>query len=279
MTAPAEWNDTLLSVVVDAGSVIMAAYKGGFEVEYKGARDPVTVADRRANELILARLGQLAPDVPVVAEESDPRLYADFERSDQVFFVDPLDGTRDFVARNGEFVVMIGLLCEHRVTLGVIHSPVQRVSWVGHVGHGAFRVGPDGTWTSLHVSSVDEVSRATIVVSRSRQGQPLMRALGRLDVATVRALGSAGLKGVSVAEGSADAYLAVGAAGQRWDVCALDALVRAAGGRVTDVEGHDLDYRSESLLNDRGLLVTNGRMHRAIVDRLASAVGADEYHD
>jgi 3'-phosphoadenosine 5'-phosphosulfate (PAPS) 3'-phosphatase len=98
-----------------------------------------------------------------------------------------------------------------------------------------------------------------------------MRALGRLDVATVRAIGSAGLKGVSVAEGSADAYLAVGAAGQRWDVCAVDALVTASGGRVTDLCGHDLDYRRKSLLNHRGLLVTNGRIHRAFVDRLASA--------
>ena len=128
------------------------------------------------------------------------------------------------------------------------------MSWVGHVGHGAFRVGPDGTRTSLCVSSVDEVSRATVVVSRSRQGQPLMRALGRLDVATVRAIGSAGLKGVSVAEGSADAYLAVGAAGHRWDVCAVDALVRAAGGRVTDFEGRPWSIRSQDILASNGLV-------------------------
>ena len=100
-----------------------------------------------------------------------------------------------------------------------------------------------------------------------------MRALRSLDVATVRSVGSAGLKGVSVAEGSADAYLALGTAGQRWDVCAVDAVVRAAGGRVTDVYGHDLDYRRRSLLNDHGLLVTNSRVHRAFVNGLASLPG------
>ena len=168
---------------------------------------------------------------------------------------------------------MVGLLSGDRVTLGVIHSPVQRTSWVGHVGQGAFRVGPDGARTELHVSTGDDVSQATVVVSRSRRGPSLMRALRSLDVATVRSVGSAGLKGVSVAEGSADAYLALGTAGQRWDVCAVDAVVRAAGGRVTDVHGHDLDYRRRSLLNDHGLLVTNSRVHRAFVNGLASLPG------
>lgn len=266
-----QWTQELIGIAVDAAKVIMQVYGRSFEVEYKGPHDPVTIADRLANDLILSRLEQLAPGVPVVAEESAPETYLGYQRSECVFFVDPLDGTRDFVARNGEFVVMVGLLEGDRPTLGVIHAPVQRTSWVGAVGRGAFQVLPDGTRRSLRVSAVSDVSEARVVVSRTHRGQALSAALSRLGASTVRTVGSAGLKGTSVAEGSAEVYLAVNAAGQRWDACAVDAVVSAAGGRVTDTRGNPIDYRSASLVNDQGLVVTNGQLHDQVMDRLSAS--------
>jgi 3'(2'), 5'-bisphosphate nucleotidase len=262
--------DLLIEITVEAAREILKVYQTDFGVDYKSPRDPVTDADRRANELIAARLLELMPDVPVVAEESEPGKFARFRASDRIFFVDPLDGTRDFVARNGEFVVMIGLVEGTQATVGVVHAPVQRTSWAAAVGHGAFHVAPDGARTPISVSTTDDPAKARLMVSRSRRGSDVEHAIELLGVAAAESLGSAGLKGVRVASGVADAYLALNVAGSRWDACAVDALVTAAGGRFTDSRGVSLDYRSPSLGNRDGLLASNGRLHDTFVQRLTA---------
>jgi 3'(2'), 5'-bisphosphate nucleotidase len=266
--------DCLLEITAEASSEILKVYRTDFGVDYKSPRDPVTEADRRANELISARLLELWPDVPVVAEESEPGRFARFRESARIFFVDPLDGTRDFVARNGEFVVMIGLVEGTRAAVGVIHAPTQGISWAAALGQGAFRVAQDGTRTPIAVSTTDEPAKAKLMVTRSRRDRGVERAIELLGVAAAESLGSAGLKGVRVASGAADAYLALNVAGSRWDACAIDALVTAAGGRFTDSRGVPLDYRSETLHNRYGLLASNGRMHDAFVERLAQLPGS-----
>lgn len=261
--------DRLLQIATDASAVILEVYQTDFGVDFKGPRDPVTDADRRANELISSRLRELWPDVPIVAEESDPRTFERFRESERVFFVDPLDGTREFIARNGEFVVMIGLVEQTQATVGVVHAPVQGESWAAAVGYGAFRVARGGTRTPIAVSTTDDLARAKLVVSRTRRGHGVQRAIELLQVAEAKSLGSAGLKGVRVASGAADAYLALNVAGSRWDACAIDALVTAAGGRFTDLSGVPLDYRSPSLKNRGGLLASNARLHESLQRQLA----------
>ena len=123
--------DDLLEIAREAAAIINQVYAAPFEVEYKTPRDPVTLADRRANDHICTRLEAAFPGVPIVAEESDPASFADFRAATRVFFVDPLDGTREFVKRNGEFVVMIGLLDGDRPEAGVIHAPATGESWLG----------------------------------------------------------------------------------------------------------------------------------------------------
>jgi 3'(2'), 5'-bisphosphate nucleotidase len=204
--------DHLLEITVAAASEILKVYQTDFGVDYKSPQDPVTDADRRANALISARLLELMPDVPVVAEESEPGSFARFRESERIFFVDPLDGTRDFVARNGEFVVMIGLVEGTRATVGVVHAPVRGISWAASLGLGAFRVARDGTRTPISVSTTDDPAKAKLVVSRSRRDRDVERAIQLLHVAAAESLGSAGLKGVRVASGSADAYLALNVA-------------------------------------------------------------------
>lgn len=261
---------TLVGIAAEAAELVFRIYQTPFEVDYKGPRDPVTLADRSANELICKRLETAFPGVPVVAEESAPEAFAGYQSAERIFFVDPVDGTREFVAKNGEFVVMIGVVEGDRATASVIHAPASGIAWVGLEGHGAFRLSPGEGKTKIHVSDCAELSRVRAVVSRSHRTATVERAVNELGAGSILQQGSAGLKGARVAEASADAYVAPFHAGQRWDVCACDALVHAAGGRVTDAYGAPIAYRAPTLAQDTGVVVSNGLVHDALLERLAS---------
>jgi 3'(2'), 5'-bisphosphate nucleotidase len=254
----------LRAIAAEAARVVMEVYARPFDVEFKAPQDPVTEADRRANELICERLSREFPGVPIVAEESDPATFEDYRDHDRVFFVDPVDGTREFVDRNGEFAVMIGVLEGSRAVASVIDAPARGEVFAGWVGHGAVRVA-DGVEQPLRVSDVSDLRQGALVGSRSHRSPQLERALARLAPREIRVMGSAGLKGTLVAKGDVEAYVAPGYAGKRWDACAADALVVAAGGVLTDTYGDPIDYRAASLSNDRGLLASNGHVHEALV--------------
>jgi 3'(2'), 5'-bisphosphate nucleotidase len=261
----------LCRIATLAAGVVRQVYETPFAVHYKGPRDPVTDADRRANTLICEELARSFPGVPVVAEESDPASFAGYRTSESVFFVDPLDGTREFVDRNGEFVVMIGLLQGTNATAGVVHAPAQRRMWSGCVGHGAFRRVEGGDAEPIRVSATRRVERARVVASRSHRSAALERVLEQLGARDLMAVGSAGLKGAEIATGRADIYVGPGRAGKRWDVCAVDAIVTAAGGRLTDALGGPFDYRDANLTNERGILATNGFLHDLVLEHVARA--------
>lgn len=254
----------LLRIASSAAKVVMEVYARPFDVEFKGPQDPVTEADKLANALICEQLEREFPGVPIVAEESDPATFEHFRKYDRVFFVDPVDGTREFVDRNGEFAVMIGLVEGARAIASVIDAPARGDVFAGWVGQGAFRI-TGGKQTDLHVSQIADVTQGRLVGSRSHRGPQLERALAQLNPREVLVMGSAGLKGTLVAAAEVEAYVAPGYAGKRWDACAADALVTAAGGKLTDTHGDAIDYRAESLSNSRGLIASNGHVHDALV--------------
>jgi 3'(2'), 5'-bisphosphate nucleotidase len=263
--------DAALGAAIEAARVVMRVYASPFEVEYKAEDDPVTTADRQSNALLCERLSRLAPGIPIVAEESDPSDYAGFAQHDAAWFVDPLDGTREFVARNGEFAVMIGLAEHGRATLGVIVAPAWHRAFVGVVGAGAYEVAPGDSRTRIHVAPRTTLAGASMLVSRSRtQGRipALVAATGAREA--VRH-GSSGLKGALVATGVHDIYAQPGRAGMRWDACATEALVRAAGGECTDEEGEPFEYTSGDLVNRRGLVATNGTVHSLVLEAMRRA--------
>jgi 3'(2'), 5'-bisphosphate nucleotidase len=144
----------------------MGVYAAPFDVEYKAKDDPVTRADKEANALLVDRLSRAFPGMPIVAEESDPASYAGFGAAAAAWFVDPLDGTREFVARNGEFAVMLGLAERGRATVGVIVAPAWNRAFVGVVGEGAWEVATDGALTPIHVTTRSSLAGASFVVSR-----------------------------------------------------------------------------------------------------------------
>jgi 3'(2'), 5'-bisphosphate nucleotidase len=262
----------VLAMARRAGEAVARGYaKGSVDVEYKGKNDPVTAVDREANALLCEELTRAYPGVPIVAEESDPATFAGFADAPRAWFVDPLDGTREFIARNGEFAVMVGLAEAGRATLGVVVCPALGRDFVGADGVGAFEVAKDGARRPVHVSSTATLAQAEMVVSRSHRAGSLDEAAARLGLRRLVPCGSAGVKAVKVAAGEADVYAQPGEAGKRWDACAPEAIVRAAGGVVTDGLGAPIEYASGELRNTRGFVATTPALHAAVLELLRTA--------
>ena len=257
-----------LAAAREAARVVMGVYSAPFDVQYKEPGDPVTRADRESNALVCAHLSRAFPGVPIVAEESDPSDYAGFADAPAAWFVDPLDGTREFVAHNGEFAVMVGLAEAGRATVGVVVAPAWGRAFVGIVGDGAWEIATGGARAPIRVAPRVSLAGASVVVSRSRTPERIPAIVAAMGAREAVRHGSSGLKGALVATGIHDVYVQPGRAGMRWDACATDALVRAAGGELTDAAGDPLDYARPELENLRGLLATNGRVHAAAIEVL-----------
>jgi 3'(2'), 5'-bisphosphate nucleotidase len=259
--------DELIRIGRAAAEVILEVYATPFEVEMKGPGDPVTEADRRANALICREIEAAFPGEPILAEESVPERDEIAARAarERVFFVDPLDGTREFIRRNGEFAVMIGLSERGGASLGVVVLPATGEALAGRVGGEALLEGADGGRRPLRVSSVRSFAEATAVVSRSHRPPAVERLLERLGIRRVVPCGSVGIKVARVVTGAADVYVHAGTGAKLWDVCAPEAILRAAGGRFSDLAGRAIDYGGADLLLRNGLVATNGALHDGVV--------------
>ena len=260
--------ERILAIAREAAAGIAQVYAGQFDVEYKGKNDPVTIADRTANTLICDALIEAYPGMPIVAEESDASSYAGFTSAKAVWFVDPLDGTREFVARNGEFAVMIGLAEEGRATLGVLFEPATGRAFIGGEGLGAFEVMADGSRREAHVSKTARLADAEMLASRSHRSEDLERGVARFGVRAITPRGGAGVKAARIAMGESDIYWQPGRAGKRWDACAPEAIVRAAGGVYTDGYGDPIDYATDVIENTRGILAANAELHAEVLAKM-----------
>jgi 3'(2'), 5'-bisphosphate nucleotidase len=237
-------------IASDAGRAILAVYERDFAATTKADGSPLTEADRAAHELIVARLAALSPDIPVLSEESAGITYEERARWNRFWLVDPLDGTKEFIKRNGEFTVNIALIAGDEPLLGVVHVPVSGATYFACRGEGAFLDAPGRPPSAIHAGSYT-AGRARVVASRSHAGDGLRAYLDGLAAAegefdTV-AMGSS-LKLCLVAEDKADVYPRLGPTSE-WDTAAAQCVVEAAGGRVTDVHGEPLRYNKTSLLN------------------------------
>lgn len=264
--------DIVLAVARRAAALVLEIYRGDFAVELKGPGDPVTRADREANQVICDELARAFPDAAVVAEESaptDPAVLSALTRRDDVFFVDPLDGTREFVDRNGEFAVMIGRAFRGRARAGVVVVPVTGQALVGRLDDGrpavAFVEERDGARRPLHPSTTSDPRQATLVSSRSHRPRVADRVRERLAPAREIVCGSVGVKVARVALGQADVYVHGGRGAKLWDSCAPEAILNAAGGRFTDLDGNPVDYAASELGLPRGIVATNGALHPAVL--------------
>lgn len=243
------YRDALLDVVLEASEAIMGVYARDFAVTTKADDSPLTQADLAAHKIIGARLAAIAGHIPMLSEESDRKEYAQRRGWREMWLVDPLDGTKEFVSRNGEFTVNIALVRDGQPLLGVVHAPALGRTYAGVEGEGAWtRV--DGRWRSIAARRYTG-GRAVVVASRSHRGKAIDEFLARLQAkegaAELVSSGSS-LKLCLVAEGAADVYPRLGPTSE-WDTAAGQAVVEAAGGTVRDLHGRSLRYNKADLLN------------------------------
>jgi 3'(2'), 5'-bisphosphate nucleotidase len=240
--------DEVSRVAVSAGDAVAKIYSRAAapDVSYKADDSPLTAADLASHWVIVSGLQGLSPEFPVLSEEGAERPYESRQGWRRFWLVDPLDGTKEFIRRNGEFTVNIALIEDGVPVLGVVHAPVLGRTYSGVRGEGAWRRDGDAAPVRIDACGTGDGELA-VVASRSHPGPLLAGFLDRLPEHRLVSMGSS-LKLCLVAEGTADVYPRLGPT-MEWDTAAAHAVVSAAGGEVLDFEGRPLEYNKENLLN------------------------------
>jgi len=255
------------TVAVEAAALV-ASFKGRpLDVQRKPGGEPVSAADLESSELIVRRLSAAFPGDAILSEElpdDSARLH-----NPRVWMIDPIDGTSDFVRGDPGYVVMIGLCVEGRPALGVVAQPSTQAVWMGVVGAGAWKDEPGKDRVPIRVSSVSEPRDIRLVASKSHRSEYYERFRHALGITDELALGSVGLKVAMIAQGSRDLYVYPGSQTKIWDSCGPEAILTAAGGMVTDSDGIPLRYTESALHNPRGVVASNGLVHRQAIDAVA----------
>ena len=247
----------------EAGLEVLRMQRGELAVEMKPGDEPVTIADMRASKLIVAGLTAQFPGDAIISEELPPAAGA--LAAERLWFVDPIDGTKDFIRGETGYSVMIGLSAGGRPVLGVVYQPaLDRM----------FFATPDGAWLEhgadrrpLAVSEVTEVGDIRLVASKSHRSEKLDEVKQALGIGNEENVGSVGVKLCLIAMGDKDLYVNPWPKTKAWDTCAPQAILERAGGRLTDVHGGAMDYRH--LRSPAGLVASNGRVHHDVLARLA----------
>ena len=230
------FTESVIDIAQQAGEAIMKVYRDDFAVHEKLDRSPLTEADLAAHSLIVAALKELAPDIPILSEESAQIPWRERKKWSRHWLVDPLDGTKEFIKRNGEFTVNIALIEGHEPVLGVVTAPALARTYWALKGRSAFLRGADGEERKLRAKAAPRDSEPWRIVGSRSHGSPafeeFLKIFERVEVVT---MGSS-LKLCLVAEGKADLYPRFGPTSQ-WDTAAAHCIVEAAGGCVIDIDG------------------------------------------
>ncbi len=263
-----------LRVAVDlaraAGAAILEQYKGPLDVEQKNLDDdsePVTQADRIANELIVTGLQREFPGDGILAEES-----VDTTRrlgKSRVWMVDPLDGTNGFIAGNGDFAVQIGLAEDGEVIVGVVYAPLTGILYRAVRGEGTWIERPDLEPEQARVSGARELSEMRLAASRSHRSPRMNKVVQRFGFREEVQRGSVGIKIGLLIEQQCDVYIHLSPRTKQWDTCAPQLILTEAGGRMTDLFGEPLNYNVPDVQNRNGLVASNGASHDRIIEMLA----------
>nr|WP_163503440.1 3'(2'),5'-bisphosphate nucleotidase CysQ [Halomonas socia] len=230
-----EHRARLIEGIHAAGREVMAIYARDFTVETKDDQSPLTEADMASHHALVALLEDLTPEVPVLSEESAEIPYATRQAWQRYWLIDPLDGTKEFVSKNGEFTLNVALIEDGVPVFGIVHAPVLQTTWVGQVGGEAFKIA-QGIYANIQVRELPdpEVAPWKVVGSRRHGAETFEAFRAGLPAHECVSMGSS-LKLCLVAEGNADLYPRL-APTSEWDTAAAQAVVTAAGGEVLNVE-------------------------------------------
>lgn len=236
--------DTVERIARDAGDAIMSVYAREFSVEEKEDKSPLTEADKAAHHVIVRGLQALPIQIPILSEE-DVESFVEADAEGRYWLVDPLDGTKEFIKRNGEFTVNIALIENGKPVLGVVTAPVLDIAYVAAEGLGAYKIEANGERKAITVAGKPNLGTSWRVMgSRSHPNPGLATWLEQLGEHTILTMGSS-LKLCLIAEGEADAYPRLGPT-CLWDTGAAHAIVKQAGGRVETLTGKPLSYDTPS---------------------------------
>ena len=254
-----------------AGTVLLEHYHSPFLVEQKinmlDELEDVTAADREANELIVSRLRREFPDDGILAEESSDSVHR--LDKDRVWLIDPMDGTKNFIARDGDFAVQIGLAVNGESVAGVVYQPVRDVLYRA-VRH-------DGSWIEdrekpaarMLVSNRTEPAEMVLASSRSHRSPRMERVVDAFGFKDEMRRGSVGVKIGLIAEQQADLYLHLSPSTKQWDTCAPEIILVEAGGQLTDLFGQPIRYNGVRIDNRNGIVATNAVAHEMVIENLA----------
>lgn len=236
----------LLSLASEAGKEIMRVYETSFDVEHKEDASPITLADRASHDILSSGLKKLSPHIPVLSEEGRDIPLLERKKWNYFWLIDPLDGTKEFVSKNGEFTVNIALIKKDRPVFGLVSIPAKGTLYYASRSGGAYKIKNSGT--SEQIESRKNIS-PPVVVTRSRSHSSLEeeKIISRLGKIKTIFAGSA-LKFCLVAEGRADVYLRSGPT-MEWDTAAGHCVAREAGAHIKQLNGKDFCYNKKSLRN------------------------------
>ena len=234
-----------------SGQLILDIYqRGQFEKQIKDDNTPVTSADLAAHKLVMERLTQLTPDIPVLSEEDASVPLTERSQWKRYWLVDPLDGTQEFIAGSGDFATIIALVEDNRPIMGVVYAPVSGVSYYAYAGKGAYKITAEGESVKIATHHHEENTKSVVVAISRRQD--ISSITSRLDPSynyELVPLGSAALKSCLVAEGAVDCYLRLGPTGE-WDTAATQSIVEEAGGRILNTHLTPLSYNERNTLEN-----------------------------
>ena len=254
----------------DAGAILLAHYHSSFLVEQKinalQELEEVTAADREANDLIVHRLLTEFPDDGILAEESK-----DTERrleKDRVWLIDPMDGTKNFIQRDGDFAVQIGLSVSGEVVAGAVYQPARDVLYRAVHGDGAWIEMNGGYAQRMSVSARTDPKEMVLASSRSHRSPRMQRVVSEFGFKNEVRRGSVGVKIGLITEQQADLYMHLSPSTKQWDTCAPQIILEEAGGRLTDLFGQPLRYNGVRVDNQNGIVATNGASHEMVIENL-----------
>jgi 3'(2'), 5'-bisphosphate nucleotidase len=257
-----------LTLARAAGAEALKFYGGPLHVRHKtaGGDDPVTQADYAANRVIVEGLTREFPADGLLSEET-----ADTARrlgKERVWMIDPIDGTQGFIDGNGDFAVQIGLAVGGTPALGVVYQPAADLLHWAARGAGAWAVRRETRTTRLQVSAETEPPRMRLAASRSHRGPRMDRVVEAFGFTEEVRRGSVGIKVGLIVERQCDLYVTLSSRTHQWDTCAPEAILREAGGRLTDLWGVPVSYNAEDTRNHNGIAATNGAAHALVVETL-----------
>ena len=256
----------LIEISINAGRAIMDIYKTDFNFEKKSDQSPLTAADLCSHEIILDSLSKLSPKIPILSEESLDIPITERSSWDEYWLIDPLDGTKEFINRNGEFTTNIALMKKNKPVFGIIHAPYLNQTYWGGESIGSYYLEGDSASDVVKINaSLKSSKEIRIVSSRSHPSDDLKYILKMIGNHKKLRVGSS-LKFCLIAKGEADCYLRLGPTSE-WDTAAGDAIIRSSGGSIKTIDGSNLKYNKlDSILNPSFIAAANEELVTKILD-------------